>query len=65
MLVQTLYSDPLLEEYSVVMLDDVHERSISTDILLGFLKKIMRKRRDLKVIVSSATMEGDRIKGFF
>lgn len=65
MLVQELYSDPLLNEYSVLMLDDVHERSLNTDILLGFLKKIMFKRKDLKLIISSATLEGNHIKSFF
>lgn len=47
------------------MLDDIHERSINTDILLGFLKKIMYKRKDLKLILSSATLDGGRLQKFF
>lgn len=57
-LVQELYSSPLLEEYSIVILDDVHERSVSYDILFSFLKRILNKRRnDFKVIVTSATAD--------
>ena len=48
--------DPLLSRYSVIMIDDVHERSIFTDLLLGSLKKIASKRA-LRLIVSSATMD--------
>lgn len=52
-----MYSDPLLEAYSVIMLDDIHERSLNTDMLIGFLKKIMYKRQNqLKLIISSATL---------
>ena len=47
------------------MLDDIHERSINTDILIGFLKKIMIKRKDLKLILSSATLDGDQFQRFF
>lgn len=64
-LVQELYSSPLLEQYSVIMLDDVHERSISFDILFSFLKKILLVRNDLKVIITSASMENESIKTFF
>ena len=59
MMVQQLYQDPLLEDYSVILLDDIHERSINFDILLGMLKKIMRKRitkNPLKLIITSATL---------
>lgn len=56
----------MLESYSVVMLDDIHERSLNTDMLIGFLKKIMYRRAgSLKLIVSSATLEGEHIKQFF
>jgi ATP-dependent RNA helicase DDX35 len=57
MLVREMLIDPLLSNYSVVMVDDCHERSLYTDIILGLLKKIRRKRNDLKIIISSATIE--------
>ncbi len=58
MLVQSLYQGPLLEKYSVIVLDDIHERTINLDILLGFIKKILYKRvGKLKVIVTSATLD--------
>lgn len=64
-LVQRLYSDPLLQDFSVIILDDIHERSINYEILFGFLKIILTKRTDLKVIITSATVEDKSIKAFF
>lgn len=43
------------------MVDDIHERTINSDILLGLLKKIRRRRPDLKIIISSATIDSQRI----
>lgn len=60
-----IMSDPLLSQYSVIMIDDAHDRSLQTDILLGLIKKIMRKRKDLRVIVSSATMDCEAYARFF
>lgn len=65
MLINEILSDPLLKEYSVLMIDDIHERTINTDILLGLLKKIRRKNPSLKLIVSSATLDAEEIGNFF
>jgi ATP-dependent RNA helicase DDX35 len=63
MLVREMLLDPLLSKYSVLMIDDCHERSLYTDIILGLLKKIRVKRRelkdDLKIVISSATIEAE------
>ncbi len=65
MLLRETMSDPLLSRYSVLMIDEAHERSIQTDILLGLIKKIKRKRKDLRLIVSSATLDAHAFKSFF
>lgn len=57
--------DPLLSRYSVIMIDEAHERSISSDILLGLLKKIRRKRPELRIIISSATLQAEEFLRFF
>ncbi|KAF2222855.1 ATP dependent RNA helicase [Elsinoe ampelina] len=57
--------DPLLSRYSVIMVDEAHERSLSSDVLLGILKKIKKRRKDLRIIVSSATLQAEDFLGFF
>ncbi len=58
-------SDPLLRCYDTIIVDEAHERSLNVDFLLGILKRILEKRRDLKVIVSSATLDTERFSQFF
>lgn len=58
-------SDPLLSRYSVVMVDEAHERNLNSDALLGLLKKIRRKRQDLRIVVCSATIDAEAFLEFF
>jgi HrpA-like RNA helicase len=50
--------DPDLLQYDCIMLDEVHERSLNIDFLMGYLKKLLQRRKNLKLIISSATLEG-------
>ncbi|KRX10410.1 P-loop containing nucleoside triphosphate hydrolase [Pseudocohnilembus persalinus] len=65
MLINEILADPLLQNYSIIMVDDIHERSMNTDLILGMLKKIRNKRKDLKLIVSSATLDAEKVEKFF
>ena len=64
MLLREAITDPLLRKYDVVILDEVHERTLSTDVILGMVKEIFHYRSDLKLVVMSATMDAASFQVF-
>jgi ATP-dependent helicase HrpA len=64
-LLQELKADPYLSRYSVIMIDEAHERSLNIDFILGLLKKLTEQRSDLKVIISSATINAEVFSEYF
>ncbi|KAL5121295.1 DEAH-box RNA helicase prp16 [Pleosporales sp. CAS-2024a] len=57
--------EPDLDKYSCIIMDEAHERALNTDVLMGLIKKVLARRRDLKLIVTSATMNADRFSRFY
>ncbi|XP_050120554.1 probable pre-mRNA-splicing factor ATP-dependent RNA helicase DEAH4 [Malus sylvestris] len=59
-------SNPELDQYSVIILDEAHERSLNTDILLGLMKRLVKRRAsNFKVLITSATLDGEKVSQFF
>jgi ATP-dependent helicase HrpA len=58
-------SDPYLSAYDTIIIDEAHERSLNIDFLLGYLKQLLPKRPDLKVIITSATIDAERFSQHF
>jgi ATP-dependent helicase HrpA len=65
MLLAEIQGDPLLRTYDTIIIDEAHERSLNIDFLLGFMKRLVERRRDLRVVISSATLEIERFVAFF
>jgi ATP-dependent helicase HrpA len=58
-------TDPLLNAYDTIIIDEAHERSLNIDFLLGYLRQILPRRPDLKIVVTSATIDAQRFADHF
>jgi len=64
-LLAEIHSDPQLGKYDTLIIDEAHERSLNIDFLLGYLKQLLPRRPDLKLIITSATLDADRFAKHF
>ena len=64
-LLAEIHSDPLLKNYDTIIIDEAHERSLNIDFLLGYFKQLLPQRPDLKLIITSATLDAERFSNHF
>ena len=65
MLLREAMNDPDLNSYSTIILDEAHERTMATDVLMGLLKGVIERRSDLKIVVMSATLDSQKFQRYF
>jgi len=64
-LLAEIQSDPWLNQYDTIIVDEAHERSLNIDFILGYLKSLLKKRRDLKIVITSATIDPETFSKHF
>ncbi|KAK6740050.1 hypothetical protein RB195_008490 [Necator americanus] len=65
MLLREAMNCPLLDGYGVIILDEAHERTLATDILMGLIKEIVKQRSDIKIVIMSATLDAGKFQNYF